>query len=193
MLCAAGGSSTSTRTSTLSHILDFGPGGSGGAAAFTASLTEGTGIAVVLASLAHVRDVERNVDRPAMLGMKWALAASEEEHGPLPHASNWGLDYMPRAVERYPFLSFFLSYRYIFLSFFLPYRYLFFLFFLTGIYIFLSFFLTVIYFLPERRKDRAMLLETKFSKLTGKPPVMIAGMTPTTSEKGTLNPSTLNP
>ncbi len=74
--------------------------------------------------MAYVRDVERTVDRPAMLGMKWALAAGpgsgsgseeEAEHGPLPHASHWGKEYLPRAVER--------------------------------------------------RKDRAMVLETKFSRL----------------------------
>jgi fatty acid synthase subunit beta len=116
----------------VSHVLDFGPGGTGGAANFTACLAEGTGTQVILASHAHSGDLERKVDRPTVLGMNWVVA-SEEARG-LPRAANWGVDHMPRAVKR--------------------------------------------------TSDQKLLLDTKFSRLIGKPPVLIGGMTPTTSEKG---------
>ena len=43
----------------VSHVLDFGPGGTGGGAAnFTACLAEGTGTQVILASHAHSDDLD---------------------------------------------------------------------------------------------------------------------------------------
>jgi hypothetical protein len=110
-------SAASTRFS-VTHIVDFGPGGLVGAVALTGRLKEGRGVAVIAVG-SQIGDTR--------VFSEEAVFSSEN----LKVAQNWE-DYSPKLVKN---------------------------------------------------SSGKIILDTKFSRITGKPPIMVAGMTPTTAHE----------
>merc|ERR1712070_296969 len=70
-----------TRSNGISHVLDFGPGGSSGSAQLVARIMEdeGRGVMTVLAVVSRMEDEAATASRPAMLGMKEILKKKSED------------------------------------------------------------------------------------------------------------------
>lgn len=110
-----------SRAGGVTHVVDFGPGGSGNTLARNLL---GHGVQVVMAGVAQAPD-EGAVG--AACG-KWAL--TESRASALPAAPHWAVQYAPRLVRR--------------------------------------------------QGDGKLIVHTRMTDLLGKPPLMVAGMTPTT-------------
>jgi fatty acid synthase subunit alpha, fungi type len=147
---------TSTRMAGVTHVLDFGPGGTNGACRLTAKLLHGSGIPVVVAG-AHiaataaaaaaaisspdaVSDASFHLERP---GIPDALPLYAEE---LLHTST-----PPAAAARV----------------------------LSAVPTWSRWGARVV-----RTAGQRVLLDTAYTRLTGRPPVLVGGMTPTTSLLG---------
>ena len=121
------------------HVLDFGPGGTGGTAGLTARATHGQGVQVILAATTSVftstpataagpQASASSDGAPRVMDMTSLLVTSRDE---VPVAANWRAAFGPTLLST--------------------------------------------------AEQAAPALSTKLSRLIGRPPVIVAGMTPTTS------------
>ncbi|KAL8788551.1 MAG: hypothetical protein Q9213_001624 [Squamulea squamosa] len=106
-----------------SHVIDFGPGGAGGAGLLTQPIKDGRGVRIISATALS------ESGESSLIGGKEELFSRTVEH-PVIYASHWLSEYGPRVIAA---------------------------------------------------KNGTNYLETKFSKLFGLPPLMVAGMTPCTT------------
>ncbi len=109
----------------VTHVIDFGPGGTAGIGSITARNKEGTGVQVILAGGLQ--------GTSALLDKSYLFDSNPASVRKAPH---WAKDYEPKLV---------------------------------------------------RLPDGTLMVDTKFTRLIGKPPVMAAGMTPTSANESFVN------